>query len=121
MVAIVADGRAHIHPKVLDVLTALGVYREGLMKNTLNGVPVQAHLFEYTTSFALDPDCESHADHRSRRAPLTPLSPPWEHTPDNYDFGKGKGKEVMPCQIIFCLKENNAKKINSHRCECMPF
>lgn len=23
----------------------------------------------------------------------------------------------MPCQIIFCLKENNAKKINSHRCE----
>lgn len=29
------------------------------MKNTLNGVPVQAHLFEYTTSFALDPECES--------------------------------------------------------------
>jgi hypothetical protein len=29
VVSIVADGRAHIHPKVLDVLTALGVYRDG--------------------------------------------------------------------------------------------
>lgn len=27
----------------------------------------------------------------------------------------------MPCQIIFCLKENNAKKINSHRCESPSF
>jgi chitin synthase len=63
------------------------------MKNTgPGGVPVQAHLFEYTTSFALDPEY-------------------------NYDFGKSKGKQIVPCQILFCLKENNERKINSHRCE----
>jgi cellulose synthase/poly-beta-1,6-N-acetylglucosamine synthase-like glycosyltransferase len=28
---------------------------------------------------------------------------------------KGADKGVVPVQILFCLKENNAKKINSHR------
>jgi hypothetical protein len=66
-------------------------FLSGLMKTTGPGdVPVQAHLFEYTTSFALTPDYA-------------------------YDFG-AKGKTaIMPCQIMFCLKEKNAKKVNSHR------
>lgn len=61
------------------------------MKTTGPGdLPVQAHLFEYTTSFALTPEYA-------------------------YDFGaKGKAP-IMPCQIMFCLKEKNAKKVNSHR------
>lgn len=62
-----------------------------------------AHVFEYTTSFALDPDLHF----------------------------KYPDKGIVPCQIIFCMKENNAsvikpghrfpdslsqaKKINSHR------
>lgn len=28
---------------------------------------------------------------------------------------KGADKGVVPVQILFCMKENNAKKINSHR------
>jgi chitin synthase len=28
---------------------------------------------------------------------------------------KGADKDIVPCQILFCLKEKNAKKINSHR------
>lgn len=43
-----------------------------MMKSTgPGGLPVQAHLFEHTTSFAMTPDYD-------------------------YDFGDRKGKEVRP-------------------------
>lgn len=88
VVCIIADGRKKVHPRVLDCLTLLGVYQAGdHMKNMVNGVPVTAHLFEYTTSFALDP---------------------------NIHF-KYPDKGIVPTQIIFCMKEKNQKKINSHR------
>ncbi|KDR75062.1 hypothetical protein GALMADRAFT_70113 [Galerina marginata CBS 339.88] len=88
VVCIVADGRKKIHPRVLDCLTLLGVYQPGdHMKNRVNEKEVTAHLFEYTTSFALDP---------------------------NLHF-KYPDKGIVPTQIIFCMKEKNQKKINSHR------
>lgn len=88
MVCIVADGRKKVHPRVLDCLTLLGVYQPGdHMKNKVNEKEVTAHLFEYTTSFALDP---------------------------NLHF-KYPDKGIVPTQIIFCMKEKNQKKINSHR------
>jgi len=84
----VADGRKKVHPRVLDCLTLLGVYQPGdHMKNTVNNKEVTAHLFEYTTSFALDPNIQF-------------------RYPD---------KGIVPTQIIFCMKEKNQKKINSHR------
>ena len=51
------------------------------MKNSVQDKPVQAHMFEYTTSFALDP---------------------------NLRF-KYPDRGIVPTQIIFCLKEKNAK------------
>ncbi|KAF8444564.1 glycosyltransferase family 2 protein [Boletus edulis BED1] len=88
VVCIVADGRKKVHPRVLDCLTLLGVYQPGdHMKNTVNNKEVTAHLFEYTTSFALDP---------------------------NIQF-KYPDKGIVPTQIILCMKEKNQKKINSHR------
>lgn len=57
------------------------------MKSHMKDKDVTAHLFEYTTSFGLDPDLKF----------------------------KYPEKGVVPTQIIFCLKEKNAKKINSHR------
>ena len=88
MVCIIADGRKVVHPRVLDVLTALGLYQDGgQMKNSVNGKNVTAHLFEYTTSFALDPDLHF----------------------------KFPDKGIVPTQMIFCLKEKNQRKINSHR------
>ncbi|KAH0588828.1 hypothetical protein H2248_004627 [Termitomyces sp. 'cryptogamus'] len=88
VVCIVADGRKKVHPRVLDCLTLLGVYQPGdHMKNMVNNKEVTAHLFEYTTTFALDP---------------------------NLHF-KYPDKGIMPTQIIFCMKEKNQKKINSHR------
>lgn len=87
VVCIVADGRKAVNPRVLDCLAALGVYQEGAMTNTVKDRPVTAHVFEYTTSFALDGDLHF----------------------------KYPDKGIVPCQIIFCMKEKNAKKINSHR------
>ncbi|KAJ3539839.1 hypothetical protein NM688_g6311 [Phlebia brevispora] len=88
VVCIVADGRKKVHPRVLDVLTLLGVYQAGdHMKSMVNNQPISAHLFEYTTTFGLDQDLHF-------------------RYPD---------KGVMPTQILFCMKEKNAKKINSHR------
>jgi chitin synthase len=39
-------------------------------------------------------------------------------TPEKNIQGAERG--IMPCQIIFCLKEKNQKKINSHRCVSLP-
>ncbi|EIW82657.1 glycosyltransferase family 2 protein [Coniophora puteana RWD-64-598 SS2] len=88
VVCIIADGRRKVHPRILDCLTLLGVYQPGgHMKNMVNNKSVTAHMFEYTTSFGLD---------------------------DNLHF-KYPDKGVVPTQIIFCMKEKNQKKINSHR------
>ncbi|KAJ6609861.1 glycosyltransferase family 2 protein [Mycena sp. CBHHK59/15] len=88
VVCIVADGRKKVHPRVLDCLTLLGVYQPGgPMLNSINKREVTAHLFEYTTSFAID---------------------------SNLRF-RYPDKGIVPTQIIFCMKEKNQKKINSHR------
>lgn len=87
VVAIIADGRKKIHPRVLDVLASLGVYQEGVAKNVVNGKQVQAHIYEYTTQLSID---------------------------SNLQF-KGAERGLVPMQIIFCMKERNLKKINSHR------
>jgi hypothetical protein len=47
----------------------------------------QAHVYEYTTQVSLDSDLKF----------------------------KGAEKGIVPCQMIFCLKEKNQKKLNSHR------
>lgn len=87
VVTIVSDGRTKIHPRVLDCLAAMGVYQDGIAKQTVNGKEVQAHLYEYTTQVSLDSDLKF----------------------------QGAERGIMPVQLLFCLKEKNAKKINSHR------
>lgn len=87
VVCIISDGRAKVHPRTLDALAAMGVYQGGIAKNLVNGREVTGHVYEYTTQVSLDPDLKF----------------------------KGREKGIMPCQLIFCLKEKNAKKLNSHR------
>jgi len=87
VVCIVSDGRNAVHPRTLDALAAMGVYQSGIAKNLVNQKEVTAHVYEYTTQVSLDPDLKF----------------------------KGREKGIMPCQLIFCLKEKNAKKLNSHR------
>ncbi|EGG10391.1 family 2 glycosyltransferase [Melampsora larici-populina 98AG31] len=87
VVCIVADGRNVINPRVLDCLAALGVYQEGVGSNVVQDRPVTAHIYEFTTQLSVDSDLKF----------------------------KGLEKGIVPTQIIFCLKERNQKKINSHR------
>lgn len=87
VVCVVSDGRAKIHPRTLDALAAMGVYQHGIAKNFVNQKAVQAHVYEYTTQVSLDSDLKF----------------------------KGAEKGIVPCQMIFCLKEKNLKKLNSHR------
>lgn len=55
-VCIVSDGRGKINPRVLNVLGIMGVFQDGLMKDSINGKDVSAHLFEYTTQVSVTPD-----------------------------------------------------------------
>ncbi|CAI7572349.1 unnamed protein product [Penicillium manginii] len=87
VVCIISDGRKKVHPRTLNALAALGVYQEGIAKNIVNQKPVTAHVYEYTTQVSLDSDLKF----------------------------KGAEKGIVPCQVIFCLKEQNQKKLNSHR------
>ncbi|KAI8877991.1 glycosyltransferase family 2 protein [Backusella circina FSU 941] len=87
VVCIIADGREKINKNVLDMLSVLGVYQEGIAKSTVNNDPVHAHLYEYTTQVSVRPDREL----------------------------RGANDDIVPTQIIFCLKEKNQRKINSHR------
>ncbi|EIW73092.1 hypothetical protein TREMEDRAFT_70893 [Tremella mesenterica DSM 1558] len=88
VVCVVADGRLKINPRTRSVLAALGVYQEGVGKNVVNGKPVTAHLYEYTTQLWIDSGGRIEPGDKSKHVPV---------------------------QIIFCLKEKNQKKINSHR------
>ena len=87
VVCIVSDGRQKVHPRTLDALAAMGVYQDGIAKNLVNQREVTAHVYEYTTQVSLDADLKF----------------------------KGAEKGIVPCQLIFCLKEKNQKKLNSHR------
>ena len=87
VVSIIADGRKKVHPRTLDALAAMGCYQSGIAKNLVNQKEVTAHIYEYTTQVSLDSDLKF----------------------------KGAEKGIVPCQMIFCLKEKNAKKQNSHR------
>ncbi|ODQ65186.1 family 2 glycosyltransferase, partial [Nadsonia fulvescens var. elongata DSM 6958] len=87
VVCIMADGRFHTHPRVLDCLALMGLYQPGVAKNKVNGKVVTAHLYEYTTQVCIDPSM-------------------------NY---VGAESGLVPVQMVFCLKEQNTRKINSHR------
>ncbi|KAG2225556.1 hypothetical protein INT45_013667 [Circinella minor] len=87
VVCVVSDGRTKINARTLSVLAALGCYQEGVAKNIVEGNPVTAHIYEHTTQLSVDPDM-------------------------NF---RGSEKGIVPTQMLFCLKEKNQKKINSHR------
>ena len=88
VVCIVSDGRAKINKRTQAVLAGLGVYQEGIAKQKVNEKDVTAHIYEYTTQIGLD-----------LKGKIVQLKP----------------KSSCPVQLLFCLKEKNQKKINSHR------
>ncbi|KAI9151149.1 hypothetical protein H9P43_009764 [Blastocladiella emersonii ATCC 22665] len=94
VISIISDGRSKINKDTLALIGLMGCYQEGLMRTRVGEREVQAHIFEATveTSF--------------------------EGTPEDGTklvTGKSSTKGVVPLQLLFILKEKNAKKINSHR------
>ncbi|KAK5168182.1 chitin synthase I [Saxophila tyrrhenica] len=87
VVCVVSDGRAKINPRTRAVLAGMGVYQDGIAKQQVNGEDVTAHIYEYTTQMSLEIK--------------------------NHVVSVKKGQ--TPVQMLFCLKEKNQKKINSHR------
>ncbi|GME86481.1 unnamed protein product [Ambrosiozyma monospora] len=88
VVCIVSDGRKKINPKALALLGTLGVYQAGFAKGKVSDKPVVAHVYEYTTMVGILKVEDDHV--------------------------KLTTKNQVPIQMVFCLKENNQRKINSH-------
>ncbi|KAF8461931.1 chitin synthase A [Kalaharituber pfeilii] len=91
VVCVVSDGRGKINPRTRSVLAGMGCYQEGIAISSVNKKDVTAHIYEYTTQVGFEPQGD-----------LVKLIP------------GGKGN-TCPIQMLFCLKEKNQKKINSHR------
>jgi chitin synthase len=91
VVCLVFDGIEKADKEVLDVLATIGVYQDGIVKKDVDGHPTVAHIFEYTTQLSVTPNQQ--------------LIRPVDDGPQT----------LPPVQFIFCLKQQNSKKINSHR------
>lgn len=95
VVVIVSDGKNKINERSKALLTLLGVFQEGIMQESVNDKKVNAHLFEYTTTFGIGKFDYNRANH-SFTVPLVT-------------------EQTVPVQLMFLLKEENKQKINSHR------
>ena len=91
VVALVFDGIDPCDKGTLDVLATVGIYQDGVMKRDVDGKETVAHVFEYTTQLSVT----------ANQQLVRPL--------DDSD------STLPPVQMLFCLKQKNTKKINSHR------
>ncbi|KEY68947.1 hypothetical protein S7711_04612 [Stachybotrys chartarum IBT 7711] len=91
VVCLVFDGIEKADKNTLDVLATVGVYQDGVIKKDVDGKETVAHIFEYTSQLSVTPNQQ--------------LIRPTGDDPAN----------LPPVQFIFCLKQKNSKKINSHR------
>ena len=90
VVCIVSDGRSKINEKSLALISSLGCYQDGFAKDEINSNKVGMHVYEHTTMVNIK------------------------------SIGKDSlelvaNETTVPVQLLFALKEQNQKKINSHR------
>ena len=88
VVCIVSDGRQKINSRTLSVVAAIGAYQEGIATNVVNGKPVVAHIYEYTTQSASDHGLLFHL------IVLHPLQSPLRRRTRS----KARRKELCPCR-----------------------
>ncbi|KAI9805734.1 MAG: Chitin synthase, class 2 [Piccolia ochrophora] len=91
VVCLVFDGIDPCDKDTLDVFATVGIYQDGVMKKDVDGKETTAHIFEYTTQLSVTANQK--------------LIRPVDDGPTT----------LPPVQTIFCLKQKNTKKINSHR------
>ncbi|KAF1849071.1 glycosyltransferase family 2 protein [Cucurbitaria berberidis CBS 394.84] len=92
VVCLVFDGIDNVDKDVFDVLATVGIYQDGILKKDVNGKETVAHIFEYTSQISVTPEHQL-------------VRPGADESASN----------LPPVQFIFCLKQKNSKKINSHR------
>jgi chitin synthase len=92
VVCLIFDGLDSVDKDVFDLLATIGVYQDGILEKDVDGKETVAHIFEYTSQTSITPD------HQLIR-------------PNDEE----KSSDLPPVQFIFCLKQKNSKKINSHR------
>ena len=92
VVCLIFDGLDNVDKDVFDLLATVGIYQDGILKKDVNGKETVAHIFEYTSQVSVTPDHQL-------------IRPDNNESPDN----------LPPVQLMFCLKQKNSKKINSHR------
>lgn len=93
VVCLIFDGIEKADKSVLDVLATVGVYQDGVIKKDIDGRDTVAHVFEFTTQLSVTPSQQL----------IRPSADPNDPT------------NLPPVQLMFCLKQKNSKKINSHR------
>jgi len=108
-VALIVDGLEAMDKTVLDLLSTVGVYQDGIMKKQVDGKDTVAHIFEV-----------SRAAHYCvwlglRRTPQYTTQLSVDATPQLVLPVGEDPNNLVPVQIIFVLKAKNQKKINSHR------
>lgn len=91
VVCLVFDGIDPCDKETLDVLATIGIYQDGVMKKDVDGKETVAHIFEYTTQLSVTANQQ--------------LIRPSDDS----------ASTLPPVQMMFCLKQKNSKKINSHR------
>ncbi|KAJ5998312.1 hypothetical protein N7451_006122 [Penicillium sp. IBT 35674x] len=91
VVTLVFDGIDPCDKNTLDLLATVGIYQDGIMKRSVDGRETVAHIFEYTTQLSVT----------SSQQLIRPQG--------------NESTNLPPVQMIFCLKQKNSKKINSHR------
>ncbi|TGZ76561.1 hypothetical protein EX30DRAFT_324544 [Ascodesmis nigricans] len=91
VVCLVFDGIDPCDKDTLDVLATIGIFQDGVMKKDVDGKETTAHIFEYTTQLSVTASQQ--------------LIRPRDDDPSC----------LPPVQMMFCLKQKNTKKINSHR------
>ncbi|KAK4997799.1 Chitin synthase, class 3 [Elasticomyces elasticus] len=91
VVCLVFDGIDPCDKGTLDLLATIGLYQDGIMKKDIDGKETTAHIFEYTTQLSVTANQQ--------------LIRPLDDSPST----------LPPVQMMFCLKQKNSKKINSHR------
>ncbi|KAH7141419.1 chitin synthase-domain-containing protein [Dactylonectria estremocensis] len=90
VICILVDGIQSVDPGVLDVLTSIGLYQDGLCrKTTPEGDAVTGHLFEYSSPLSL------RQNSYTKRLEVDQLE--------------------CPVQLMLLLKAQNSGKLNSYR------
>lgn len=107
VVCLVFDGIDPCDKETLDVLATVGIYQDGVMKKSVDDKETVAHIVSHSNRGALVVSDKMKFEYTTQLSVTAnqKLIQPSDDGPST----------LPPVQMIFCLKQKNSKKINSHR------